>query len=52
MLHGVQQLTAVLKDTSLSTVDAQLKSIKALQNTLDHWAGDTEAPTATTDLPR
>ena len=34
VLHGVQQLTAALKNTPASTVDAQLQSIKALQDTI------------------
>ena len=51
VLHGVQHLTAVPKDTPTSTVDAQLQSIKSPHDTLDQWAGDTAAPTATTDLP-
>ena len=33
VLHGVQQLTAALKNTPVSTVDTQLQAIKALQNT-------------------
>ena len=48
----MQQLTAVLKDTPASTVDAQIQSIRALQDTLDNWSGDTAAPTATTDIQR
>ena len=36
VLHGVQQLTAALKNTPASTVDDQLQSIKALQDTIDH----------------
>ena len=52
VLNGVQQLTAALKNTPASTVDAQLQAIKALQDTIEHWAGDTKSPTATTDLPR
>ena len=51
VLHGVQHLTAVIKDTSYSILDAQIQAIKALQDTLVHWAGDTRAPTATIDLP-
>ena len=48
----MQQLTTELKIISASTVDAQLQAIKALQDTIQHWAGDTKAPMATTDLPR
>ena len=47
----MQQLTEVLKETPASTVDEQLKSIKALHDTLEHWAGDTAAPNSTTDPP-
>ena len=43
---------AVLIDTPEFIVDSQLQAIKALQDTLEHWAGYTSAPTATTDLPR
>ena len=52
VLHGVQQLTAALKNTPAYTVDAQIQSIKALQDIIEHWAGDTKAHVATTDLPR
>ena len=52
MLHGVKQLTVVLKDTTESTLDAELKSSKALQYTLDHWEGDTSVTAANTDLLR
>ena len=52
MLHGVQQLTAVLKDMPSFTVDAKLQDSKDLPDTLEHWAGDTVALIATTDLPR
>ena len=52
MLHEVQQLTAALKNTPASTVDAQLEAIKALQDTIEHWSGDTKSPMATTDQPR
>ena len=51
VLHGVQQLTEVLKYTPESTVDAQIQSIKALHDNLEHWAGCIAAPTETTDLP-
>ena len=51
VLNGVQQLTAALKNTPASTVDTQLQAIKALQNTIEHWAGDTKAPMETTYLP-
>ena len=51
VLHGVQQLTAKLKNTPASTVDAQLQAIKALQDNIEHWAGDTKSPMATADLP-
>ena len=50
MLYVLQQLTAALKDTPASTVDAQLQAIKDLQDTIEHHAGDTAALTATTDL--
>ena len=36
VLHGVQKLPPVLKDTQESTVDAQIQAIKALQDTLEH----------------
>ena len=52
VLHGVQQLTAALKNAPASTVDAQLQSIKALQDTIEHCLVDTKSPTATTDLLR
>ena len=35
VLHGVHQLTESLKNTSASTVDAQLQSIKYLQDTIE-----------------
>ena len=50
VLHGVQQPSAALKNTPASTVDVQLQAIKSLQNTIEHWAGDTKAPMATADL--
>ena len=40
VLHGVQQLTAALKNIPSSTVDSQLQGIKALQDTIENWAGD------------
>ena len=52
VLHGVQHTMAVLKDTPLFTLDAKLQAIKDLHDTLENWAGDISAPTATTDLPR
>ena len=52
VLHGMQKLTASLKNTPASTVDAQLQAIKSLQYTIEHWAGDTKAPMAPDDLPR
>ena len=52
VIHGVHQLTAVIKNTPSSTVNAQLEAINALQDTIENWAGDTKAPMATTDLPR
>ena len=52
VLNGVQQLTAALKNTPASTVDVQLQAIKALQDTIEHWAGDKKALRARTDLPR
>ena len=52
VIHGVQQLSAALKNKPESTVDAQLQAIKALQDTIEQWAGDTKAPMATADLPR
>ena len=51
VLHGVQQLTAALKYTPIYTVDTQLQSIKYLQDTIEHWAGDIAAPTSTNDPP-
>ena len=39
VLHGVQQLTAALKNTPASKIYAQLQAIKALQDTIDHWEG-------------
>ena len=52
VLHGFQQLTAELKNTPASTVDAQLQAIKSLQDTIEHWEGNTKEPMATDDLPR
>ena len=52
VLHGVQQLTESIKNTPASTVDAQLQAIKALQDTIEHWAGDTKAPISTAGLLR
>ena len=52
MLHGVQKLTAALKNTPASTVYAQLKAVKALQDIIEHWSEDTKAPISTTDLLR
>ena len=52
VLHGVQQLMEALKNTPSSTVYAQLQAIKALQDTIEHWAGDKKALRARTDLPR
>ena len=52
VLHGVQQLTAALKNTPASTVYAQLQAIKSLQDTIEHWAGDKKSPMATIDLLR
>ena len=40
VLHGVQQLTAALKNTPAYTVDTQLQAIKTLHDTIGHWAGD------------
>ena len=51
VLHRLQQLTAALKNTPAYIVDAQLQAIKALQDTIENWAGETKAPMATTDLP-
>ena len=36
VLHGVQQLTAALKNTPASTVDSQIQAIKALQDTIEN----------------
>ena len=47
----MQHLTPVLKDMPAYTLDAQLQAIKALQDTLEHWVGDTSAPNATNNLP-
>ena len=52
VLHGVQKLTAALKNTLSSTVYSQLQAIKALQDTIEHWEWDTKEPMATTYLPR
>ena len=52
LLHGVQKLTAALKNTLSSTVYSQLQAIKALQDTIEHWEWDTKEPMATTYLPR
>ena len=52
VIHGVQQLTASLKITPSSTLDAQLQAIKVLQDTIEQWEGYTKAPMSTTDLLR
>ena len=51
VLHGVKHLTEALKNKPASTVDSQLQSIKALQDTINQWSGDTKSSMATTDLP-
>ena len=52
VIHGVQQLTAALKNTPAYTLDAQLQAIKPPRDTIYHWSGDTKKPIAMTDLPR
>ena len=52
VLHGVKQLTAALKNTLSSKVDSKLQALKALQDTIGHWIGDTKEPMATSDTPR
>ena len=52
VLSWVSAPHVALKNTPASTVYAQLQSIKALQDTIEHWAGDTKSPMATDDLPR
>ena len=51
VLHGVQQLTTAPKNTPSSTVDSQLQYIKALQDTIENWAGNKKAHMATDDIP-
>ena len=52
VIHGVQQLTAALKNTPASTVYEKIQAIKSLQDTIENWEGDTKEPMATNDLPR
>ena len=40
VLHGVQKLTAEIKNTRAYTVDAQLRAIKALKDNIEHQSGD------------
>ena len=50
VLDGVQNLTSVIKYAPASTADAQIQSINSLQDALEHWLGDTTAPTDTTAI--
>ena len=51
VIHGVQKLTSALKIKPAFTGDAQLHAIKALQDTIENWAGNKKAHMATDDIP-
>ena len=52
IMHGIQQLIAVLKGDKVSASDAQMKAIQSLQETLINWSEEDKLETQKENMPR